>query len=454
MDQTLRIIVADTDASQARAFAGLAREAGLPCDVDCADSAAQVLELLQQQRHDLVVSELELKDGDVFLILAETPQPATIVLTGSGSEQTAVDVLKAGAADYIIKAPDNAHFSRIPAAAERALEARARQSQFRTLTHAIMSIHDSVFITDMDDQVIFVNRAFCGTYGFEEREVLGRHISLFWQDGAPCGAMDGDRALARDVRNRRGDGSEFPVSLSRSVVRDANGQAFAVVGIARDITGRIEAQERLKASLNEKEVLLREIHHRVKNNLQIISSLLNLQSGYIHDAQTGEALRDSQNRVKSMALIHEKLYQSATLTKVDFAAYVQSLVEHVRSSFRDTAGLAIEIIGGPLPLEVDVAVPCGLIVNELLTNAIKHAFPAGRTGRIEIAMGAESTGPDSQRMLLEVCDTGVGLPQGMEPQRVQTLGLQLVTMLAQQLKGEVHFENQGGACCRVLLPLP
>ena len=244
------------------------------------------------------------------------------------------------------------------------------------------------------------------------------------------------------------------------MVFDDHDRAIAVVGVARDISERIEAEQQLKASLSEKEVLLREIHHRVKNNLQIISSLLNLQACHIRDSQTSEALRDSQNRVKSMALIHERLYRSETLTKVDFAAYVQSLVEHVRSSFRDTSNLEISVQSDTLEVDVDVdvdlAVPCGLIVNELLTNAIKHAFPGTRKGAIVITMQqASSLNHEEQRcMQLQVRDNGAGLPPEVAPDSVQTLGLQLITTLTQQLKGQVSFEHDGGLVCTVNVPLP
>lgn len=203
------------------------------------------------------------------------------------------------------------------------------------------------------------------------------------------------------------------------------------------------------ALLHEKEVLLKEVHHRVKNNLQVISSLLNLQAARLADPQTREALRESQHRVRTMALIHEKLYQSTDLAQIDFAAYLHSLVSYLRQSYRDRSEqVTILVRAEGVQLEIETALPCGLIVNELVSNALKHAFPAGRAGEIVITLTPRAAG----RAQLVVSDDGVGLAPGVEIQRSSSLGLQLVHALVQQIGGDLRLESGPGA--RFVLEFP
>jgi two-component system, sensor histidine kinase PdtaS len=203
---------------------------------------------------------------------------------------------------------------------------------------------------------------------------------------------------------------------------------------------RIDAQQRMTASLQEKEVLLKEVHHRVKNNLQIISSMLSLQTRSAGDAPPLEVLRDSQSRVKSMAMVHERLYQARDLARIDVAEYARSLgVFLFRTYGVDPAAVVFQAGGDPVLLNIDAAIPCGLIINELVSNALKYAFPTGH-GEIwvEISRGAEG------QVCLIVADNGIGLPPGFEIAQSTSLGLQLVVGLVQQLDGELFIERQPG----------
>ena len=178
-----------------------------------------------------------------------------------------------------------------------------------------------------------------------------------------------------------------------------------------DITERKRAEERIKASLREKEVLLKEIHHRVKNNLQVISSLVSLQADGLADPTLRDLFQDVRDRVRSMALVHEKLYQSANLARVEFADYARSLLALPLAGPRRRRGrVRLTLDLEPVSLSVETAVPCGLILNELVSNALKHAFPGGRGGEVAVALHA---GPDG-RVRLRVRDNGVGLPAGLD----------------------------------------
>ena len=199
--------------------------------------------------------------------------------------------------------------------------------------------------------------------------------------------------------------------------------------------------QRIKDSLGEKEILLKEIHHRVKNNLQIINSLLSLQSAQIEDSRVGSVFHDSQNRVRSMALIHDMLYHSDSLSYIKFAEYIQDLVDYMCQVYQvDTAIIRMEIEAQEISLDIDTAVPCGMILTELISNALKHAFPDQRSGKIRIELKPDR---DNQVTLI-VADDGVGMPEGIDLNNSSTLGLQLVGTLTNQLDGKIELNSCAG----------
>jgi PAS domain S-box-containing protein len=207
-----------------------------------------------------------------------------------------------------------------------------------------------------------------------------------------------------------------------------------------------QAEERVRAALREKEVLLKEVHHRVKNNLQVIISLLSIQSRQVRDRAVLDVLRDSENRIRSIALIHEKLYKSEDVALVDFAGYVQNLVPELFKAYAlEKATPALELEVEDIRLGIDVAVPCGLIINELVTNCLKHAFPSGRTGTISIEFQNIGDGG----IVLQVSDDGVGLPEGLDIQRTNTMGLGMVKALTEQLEGTFEMVVHNGTAIRV-----
>jgi len=230
---------------------------------------------------------------------------------------------------------------------------------------------------------------------------------------------------------------------------DRSGRPIRSRGTVQDVTFRRLAELQTEMSLREKETLLREVHHRVKNNLQIISSLLYFQSKKIRDPADLSAFREGQDRLKSMILVHERLYRSDDLMRIDFADYAKALIDHIRQSYRPSS-LRIKVVLdiSPVVVPVEIALPVGMIVNELLTNVYKYAFPDGCEGIVRISVTRLEGG-----MELVVGDSGVGLPEGFERDRPSTFGMQLIYGLVSQLGGLVSFERQGGATIRISVPI-
>ncbi len=245
----------------------------------------------------------------------------------------------------------------------------------------------------------------------------------------------------------RKDGSRFFASGVMTVVRDDSGQARGFAKVMRDVTEKKEADEQLRASLREKEVLLKEIHHRVKNNLQVITSLLNIQTQYLRNTEAREVLDDVRNRVHSIAAIHEMLYESGDLSRIDFEAYLRQIASDLIAFYGiDGDRIRVVIDAQPVKLNISQAVPCGLIVSELLTNAVKHAFPDDRRGVVKVRLH-----PDGECVLV-VSDDGVGLPENLDPKRSGSMGLQLVHLLTEQLPGTVEIDGSNGTRVTIRFP--
>ncbi len=319
------------------------------------------------------------------------------------------------------------------------------------------SIHEAVSILDTEYRILGANGAFLAELGFEESEVVGRKCyEVTHKRDLPCEGPEekcplletmstGGHSTAEHIHYGKG-GEIHYVEVSTSPIKDEDGNLVYAVHISRDVTERRRSEERIKASLEEKEVLLKEIHHRVKNNLQVISSLLNLQSSYFSDDAAHRMFRDSQNRIKSMALMHEQLYCSGDMAMVDFKGYVDGLLKGLVRSYGMPPGVTLDVDIGDVSFGMDTAIPCGLIINELLSNALKHAFPAGKRGRVDVSLHPADAGGYE----LVVKDTGVGLPEDLDFREAGTLGLRLVRTLAEgQLEGSVEMKTNGGTEVRV-----
>jgi len=317
----------------------------------------------------------------------------------------------------------------------------------------------AMVMVDADGTIEMVNAQTERMFGYDRSEMLGQPMEMLVPERFHRNYPSLRRAFFRAPRSRpmgtakglcglRKDGSEFPVEIGLNPIETDDG--VHVLSAIMDMSEREQTEASIRAALAEKDVLLGEIHHRVKNNLQIVCSLLDLQSGRIGDPRVAEMLRDSQNRVKSMALIHQTLYQSNDFAQIDFASFLQSLGTSLMSSYGLEPGridLRIEADGPGLPL--NAAIPCGLIVNELIANALKHAFPDRRRGVISI--GFDGVGDDRAR--LTVADDGIGIPESTDFAKAETLGLQLVHILSDQLQGELDVRRAGPTRFSLTFPI-
>ena len=252
-----------------------------------------------------------------------------------------------------------------------------------------------------------------------------------------------------EYRIIRADGDLRWIYGRTFLVHNQVGEVDRIVGIAVDITARKQAEEAILEAKN-KEILLQEIHHRVKNNLQIVSGLLYLQSRYVEDERMLSMFQESRDRVQSMALIHEKLYGSKTIDSLDFQDYIHSLTNHLCSSYDcTTKGVSLQLNIEPISLDIDLASPCGLIVNELVTNALKHAFPPGHFGEITV----EFHSAKDNNFILDIRDNGVGMAEEIDISTQKSLGLRLVRSLAiKQLKGTVEVDKTVGTRFQIKFP--
>lgn len=323
--------------------------------------------------------------------------------------------------------------------------------------HRALLEHSPDIIIRFDTQMrhIYANPAIEAATGFPPSAFIGKtHRDL----GMPDEVVDyWQSCLTKAIKSGESEIMYFNFQTSSAVMHyeskvvpefDAHGAVQSILVLARDVTARREAEDQIKASLAEKELLLREINHRVKNNLQIVSSLLYLQSRDVQMPQVRTVLETSQDRIKAMALVHEKLYQSPDLARIDFGDYIHSLTTELYSSFGlGVSGIGLVVDVDEVKLGIDSAIPCGPIVNELVSNSLKHAFPGRSDGEIRINL---KTAGEIHTMVVK--DNGIGFPVDLDISQVESLGLTIVKALAAQLGGQVSLYTTGGATTEINFP--
>ena len=323
---------------------------------------------------------------------------------------------------------------------------RKSEEKYRTI---LESIEDGYYEVDIEGNFTFVNDSLCRIMGYSNDELIGMNNRDYLdQENANKVYHTFNKVYTTGIPDKgfdwefiRKDGIKRYVDASASLMKDAEDKPIGFRGIVRDATERKQAEAQLTASLKEKEALLKEVHHRVKNNLQVISSLLSLQSHHIKDKDSLEIFKESQNRVQSMSLIHEKFYQSKDLSRIDMNGYMKDLTASLFRSYADSAAaIKLKTKVADIFLDITTAIPCGLIINELTSNALKHGFPDRKQGEIVIEMH-----PVNNKIELVFSDTGVGFPEEIDFRNTTTLGMQLVITLVEQLEGTIKLDRRAGS---------
>ena len=308
----------------------------------------------------------------------------------------------------------------------------------------IESMADALIVADKDNYITRINSSTNSMLGYKDDELIGTHLSdLFDEEDirAILSSKSGDQFKNYETYFISKSGKYLPVSLSRALIFDSNDQARGSVCVAVDITKRKEAEKQITKSLKEKEVLLAEIHHRVKNNLAVISGMLQMQMWETEDEAAETVLKDSQLRVQSIALIHEKLYQSESLSYIEFSKYLRDLIQAISSTYLSSGkNIKINTELEQIPLNVNQAIPFSLLINELVVNSYKHAFNGREDGKIKLELTRDGT-----MVQLRVSDDGPGLDEEFGSSQKNSLGMTLVNTLVSQLEGSLKTYNDEGA---------
>ena len=352
---------------------------------------------------------------------------------------------------------DGAQAIRIAGCCQDITERTEAEAARDRLVKMVESSEDAIITLALDGTIESWNAGATHIFGHEAADVIGRSCRMLVPaDRADdllqlLAAVQTGQHVARYERNHvRRDGTMFPAAVTMSVITDHDDRVIGVSKMMRDISDQKTLETELRASVREKDVLLREIHHRVKNNLQVISSLLNLQLASEPTAPARKNITDSQARIQSMALVHRLLYQSKDLAHIDFAEYLRRLTQRLAEAYNVRPDrVAISVEATPVRLDIDHAIPCGLIVNEIVANSLTHAFPDNRRGHIWIELAREGT-----QLALTIRDDGVGIPATIDLASAQSFGLQIARTLTEQLDGEITLVRDGGGGTTVRVTFP
>ncbi len=319
----------------------------------------------------------------------------------------------------------------------------------------IDSTAEGFWVVDNDQMTVDMNDSLLRMLGYTREEVLGRKPEDFATEESREKILE-RREEINTSRQRtydnlvllKKDGTSLSVIMNATTVFDKEGAPTGSFAFVTDVSALKEAQEKLSTSLGEKEVLLMEVHHRVKNNMQIISSLLSLQGRLVKGRDAKNLFTETRGRIMSMAFVHEQLYQSPDLAHIDVAGYVKTLSEQIFLAYKLQASrTSFEMEVDDISLDIDHLIPAGLILNELLTNAIKYGVAERRDAHVKVSLRA-----DGSDYVMEVSDDGPGLPEGFDPECSETLGVQLIGALVAQLEGELSWQSNGGAKFTVRIP--
>lgn len=458
MDQALKILLLEDNVYDAELITRELQKAKLNFITKRVDSRDDILEQIPLFKPDLIISDFsmpQLNAIEALELLKEYQYNIPFILvTGSQTEEVAVDCIRKGATDYILKYS----LTRLPSAIKNALknhevakekqqaEEQLKQSEER-YRFVVENIREVIFQTNEDGEFTFLNSAWETLTGYSNLESLHKPFTHFLHpdDRATVFALyqqlwHNDTIEKKyEVRFKAKNEQELWFEINPQILYDDDHNIIGTFGSLRDITRQKKSERQLKASLEEKNILLKEVYHRVKNNLQVIASMLSIQSMYLEDDQMKKILEDSQNRIFSIALVHQKLYASNDLSSISVKDYFKDLVGQIAGLY---GGYQVEIVLDidDIKLDIDTIMPMGLITNEIITNSFKYAFTGVKSAKINVNIKRNLR----NQVQFQISDNGVGFQEIPDLKRPQSLGMQLINLLASQLNANLTLDNKNG----------
>lgn len=475
LQQLISVLVVEDDAADFGLIKAYIRQptsglGGVKEPLLWAKSLAEGIHTALRDKPDVILLDLSLPDSagldTIRAMRAATHDVPIVVLTGHDDNAFAAAALEAGAQDYLIKGRfehDALGRTMRHAIVRGKLEHRLAQSQQRTelaLTGGDLGLWD----WHIPSGATTINERWASMLGYRVEDI-GTHISAWAKLVHPDDWSAMQLALEAHLQGdtptyefehrmrHRNDHWVWVLDRGKVVDRDVDGKPLWVVGTYMDISERKQREVQVQAALSEKETLLKEVYHRVKNNLQVVTSLFNLQLRSLPEGPVRSSFKEGANRVRAMSLVHEKLYQSANLSSIELGSYISDLCAQLgMAAAADTRNIAFATRMERIEVGLELAVPLGLLLNELISNSLKHAFPDGRSGEIQVTLRCT----DAQCATLEIWDNGVGLAATQAPDRPASLGLRLVQTLCRQLDAELLMEEREGtyACITFALAEP
>jgi len=468
MKERLVIIHLEDDPTDAELIEAMLESEGMACEIRRVETESDFLSAITTTHADLILSDYALPtfDGLSALILARTHclDVPFIFVTGAMGEEKAVESMKQGATDYVLKH----NLARLGMVVRRALrEAEDRQERQRAegaLRESEKSYRelfetslDGIVFTDLQGRYVECNQAYLDLLGYETIDEL-RHRS--YKDLTPPEYHAFEEKIIVEQTLIRGycdeyekeyfckNGERVSVTLRAWLRRDSNNTSTGMWVLVHDITERKKAELRLKTALDEKEALLREIYHRTKNNMQVIRSMLSLRAAARQNAEVHAFVREIEQRILTMALVHQKLYESNDLSQIQLHEYLEDLISSLMQNYEEIARKVVLNLhlDRQIMVLIDTAIPCGLVVTEMLSNALQYAFPEGCSGEIQIKVSRTPQG------LIELyfADNGVGVPPGFDVRAQKSLGLRtIIGIVEHQLRGEISCDLRDGVAYTV-----
>ncbi|GAK52464.1 two-component sensor histidine kinase [Candidatus Moduliflexus flocculans] len=458
MKERLCIIHLEDNPFDAELIEARLESEGIACEIRRVETESDFLSAISIAGVDLILSDYALPTFNGLAALtwarAHYPDVPFIFVTGAMGEEKAVESMKQGATDYVLKqnlARLGTVVRRALREAEEHLKHKQAEDELRFHSQILEHLTEGVQLTSTrNEQIVYVNPTFERLFGYEAKELIGQHVSIL---NAPAekGTDDITREIVTSltahgewrgtVHNIRKDGTMFWSYANISTFTHPQyGDVW--ISVQEDITERKQAEEQIKAALAEKEALLREIYHRTKNNMQVIRSMLVLRAAMRQNPEITAFVQEIEQKILTMALVHQKLYESHDLSQIQLQEYLEDLISSLMQNYAEVSRkIAFKLQVDRIMVLIDTAIPCGLIITELLSNALQYAFPEGRSGEIQLKVSRMPQG----MIELYFADNGVGVPTGFDVRAQKSLGLRTVVGLVEhQLMGEISNDLRDG----------